>query len=118
MQKEKAFRNYYKTRRKRIPIKSPNAEIKRLRDIAEQEIADLNKVINKLRSEIGSITPDNNTAFIEENLLKIKKANTEIDTLTEEKYKLEAEYRALEAEVGSLNILQNLYTVKKQTEIY
>ena len=86
-------------------IKSANAEIKRLRDIAEQEIADSNKVINKLRSEIGSITPDNNTALIEENLLKIKKANTEIDTLTEEKYKLEAEYRALEAEVGPIKYI-------------
>jgi len=86
-------------------IKSANAEIKRLRDIAEQEIADSNKVINKLRSEIGSIAPDNNTALIEENLLKIKKANTEIDTLTEEKYKLEAEYRALEAEVGPIKYI-------------
>ena len=86
-------------------IKSANAEIKRLRDIAEQEIADSNKVINKLRSEIGSITPDNNTALIEENLLKIKKANAEIDTLTEEKYKLEAEYRALEAEVGPIKYI-------------
>ena len=86
-------------------IKSANAEIKRLRDIAEQEIADSNKVINKLRSEIGSIVPDNNTALIEENLLKIKKANTEIDTLTEEKYKLEAEYRALEAEVGPIKYI-------------
>ena len=86
-------------------IKSANAEIKRLRDIAEQEIADSNKVINKLRSEIGSIAPDNNTGLIEENLLKIKKANTEIDTLTEEKYKLEAEYRALEAEVGPIKYI-------------
>ena len=86
-------------------IKSANAEIKRLRDIAEQEIADSNKVINKLRSEIGSVVPDNNTDLIEENLLKIKKANTEIDTLTEEKYKLEAEYRALEAEVGPIKYI-------------
>ena len=38
-------------------IKAANEEIKRLRDIAEQEIADSNKVINKLRSEIGSIAP-------------------------------------------------------------
>ena len=76
-------------------IKAANEEIKRLRDIAEKEIADSNKVINKLRSEIGSVTPDNNTGLIEENLLKIKKANQEIDTLTEQKYSLEAEYLSL-----------------------
>ena len=86
-------------------IISANEEIKRLRDIAEKEIADSNKVINKLRSEIGSVTPDNNTDLIEENLLKIKKANQEIDTLTEQKYSLEAEYRALEAEVGPIKYI-------------
>ena len=86
-------------------IKAANEEIKRLRDIAEKEIADSNKVINKLRSEIGSVSPDNNTALIEENLLKIKKANQEIDTLTEQKYSLEAEYRALEAEVGPIKYI-------------
>ena len=86
-------------------IKAANEEIKRLRDIAEQEIADSNKVINKLRSEIGSVTPDNNTEVIEENLLKIKNANAEIDVLTEEKYTIEAEYRKLEAEVGPIKYI-------------
>ena len=76
-----------------------------MRDIAEQEIADSNKVINKLRSEIGSVTPDNNTEVIEENLLKIKNANAEIDVLTEEKYTIEAEYRKLEAEVGPIKYI-------------
>ena len=38
-------------------VKAANEEIKRLRDIAEQEIADSNKVINKLREEIGTVTP-------------------------------------------------------------
>ena len=86
-------------------IKAANEEIKRLRDIAEKEIEDSNKVINKLRSEIGSIQPDNNTELIEENLQKIKKANNEIDSLTEEKYAIEAEYRKLEAEVGPIKYI-------------
>ena len=86
-------------------ILAANEEIKRLRNIAEQEIADSNKVINKLRSEIGSIAPDNNTELIEENLLKIKNANKEIDILTEEKYAIEAEYRKLEAEVGPIKYI-------------
>ena len=86
-------------------VKAANEEIKRLRDIAEQEIADSNKVINKLRNDIGSIAPDNNTEIIEENLLKIKQANKEIDTLTEQKYTIEAEYRKLEAEVGPIKYI-------------
>jgi len=86
-------------------VKAANEEIKRLRDIAEQEIADSNKVINKLRNDIGSIAPDNNTEIIEENLLKIKEANKEIDTLTEQKYTIEAEYRKLEAEVGPIKYI-------------
>ena len=94
-------------------IISANEEIKRLRDIAEKEIADSNKVINKLRSEIGSVTPDNNTDLIEENLLKIKKANQEIDTLTEQKYSLEAEYRALEAEVGPIKYIAEFVYVEE-----
>ena len=83
-------------------------EIKRLRDIAEKEIADSNKLINKLRQDIGSIVPDNNTEFIQSELAKIKTANAEIDTLTEEKYALEAEYRKLEAEVGPIKYIAEL----------
>ncbi len=83
-------------------------EIKRLRDIAEREIADSNKLINKLRQDIGSIVPDNNTQFIQGELAKIKTANAEIDTLTEEKYGLEAEYRKLEAEVGPIKYIAEL----------
>tara|TARA_B100000123_G_scaffold87082_1_gene63061 strand:+ start:12363 stop:14294 length:1932 start_codon:yes stop_codon:yes gene_type:complete len=86
-------------------VKAANEEIKRLRDIAEQEIADSNKVINKLRAEIGSIAPDNNTEIIETELLKIKNAQAEIDILTEEKYNIEAEYRKLEAEVGPIKYI-------------
>ncbi len=99
-------------------IKSANSEIKRLRDIAEREIADSNKVINKLRSEIGSVAPDNNTELIEENLLKIKNANSELDTLTEKKYSLEAEYRKLEAEVGPIKyIAEFIYGEKADRDL-
>ena len=86
-------------------IVSANEEIKRLRDIAEQEISDSNKVINKLRSEIGTVVTDNSTELIEGELLKIKKANVEIDALTEQKYTIEAEYRKLEAEVGPIKYI-------------
>tara|TARA_B100001057_G_C22831889_1_gene943724 strand:- start:310 stop:2289 length:1980 start_codon:yes stop_codon:yes gene_type:complete len=87
-------------------IISANEEIKRLRDIAQKEIEESNKVINKLREEIGSTTvADNNTDIIEENLQKIKNANSEIDILTEQKYGIQAEYRKLEAEVGPIKYI-------------
>ena len=86
-------------------ITAANEEIKRLRNIAEQEIADSNKVINKLRTEIGTVETDNSTELVEEELLKIKNANAEIDLLTEEKYTIEAEYRKLEAEVGPIKYI-------------
>ncbi len=89
-------------------VEAANVEIKRLRGIAEQEIADSNKVINKLRSEIGSVTPDNNTDIVNAELLKIKEANAVIDTLTEQKYDIEAEYRKLEAEVGPIKYIAEL----------
>ena len=86
-------------------ITAANEEIKRLRNIAEQEIADSNKVINKLRSEIGNVVTTDSTDFIDAELLKIKNANVEIELLTEEKYKIEAEYRKLEAEVGPIKYI-------------
>ena len=86
-------------------ITAANEEIKRLRNLAEKEITDSNKVINKLRAEIGTVVTDNSTELIEGELLKIKNANIEIDALTEKKYIIEAEYRKLEAEVGPIKYI-------------
>ena len=58
------------------------------------------------------------TQFNRRKPFKIKKAHTEIDTLTEEKYKLEAEYRALEVEVGPIKYIAESHMAKKQTGIY
>ena len=86
-------------------ITAANEEIKRLRSLAEKEISDSNKVINKLRTEIGTVVTDNSTELIEGELIKIKNANAEIDALTEKKYTIEAEYRKLEAEVGPIKYI-------------
>ena len=90
-------------------ITAANEEIKRLRNLAEKEISDSNKVINKLRTEIGTVVTDNSTEVIESELLKIKQANVEIDKLTEQKYTMEAEYRKLEAEVGPIKYLSLIH---------
>jgi hypothetical protein len=81
-------------------------EIARLRANADTQIAESNKLINRLRSQLGTTdkTADID-AQVDEQTLRIKTANTEIDTLTEEKYALEGEYRKLEAEVGPIKYI-------------
>ena len=82
------------------------AEIKRLRTTVETQIAESNKLINRLRANIGKTDKAADIdAQVDEQTARIKTANTEIDTLTEEKYKLEGEYRKLEAEVGPIKYI-------------
>jgi hypothetical protein len=82
------------------------AEIKRLRTTVETQIAESNKLINRLRANIGKTdkTADIDAQVDEQNA-RIKTANESIDTLTEEKYTLETEYRKLEAEVGPIKYI-------------
>ena len=80
-------------------------EIARLRSRAESEIDDSNKLITRLRSQLGTSTGEDIDAIIDEQNARIKTANAELDTLTEEKFQLEAQYRALEAEVGPIKYI-------------
>ena len=86
--------------------KAAAEEIKRLRTTVEQQIKDSNALINRLRNQLGDTdkTADIDAQVDAQNL-RIKNANTEIDTLTDEKYALEGEYRKLEAEVGPINYI-------------
>ena len=82
------------------------AEITRLRSGAEQQIANSNTLINRLRTQLGNTTTaDTVQGDIDAQQARIKAANIEIDTLTEEKIALEAEYRKLEAEVGPIKYI-------------
>ena len=83
-------------------------EIRRLRSRAEQEIDDSNRLITRLRNQLGQDTGADIETIIAEENAKIKSADAEIDTLTEQKYKLEAEYRALEAEVGPVKFIAEM----------
>ncbi len=86
-------------------IDAARAEIQRLRGLAEQEIANSNELINRLRQQLG--TTDNNqiaTDVAKQNTI-IENAEKEIAILTEQKFGLEAEYRKLEAEVGPIKYL-------------
>lgn len=83
-------------------------EIARLRSRAESEIDDSNKLITRLRSQLGQDTGNDIETIIAEENAKIKSANAELDTLTEQKYELQAEYRQLEAEVGPVKFIAEL----------
>ena len=87
-------------------IQTARDEISRLRKSAEEQVANSQKLIERLR---GQLSKQDKAAeidkAIDEQNVRIKTANAEIDTLTEEKYKLEAQYRALEAEVGPVKYI-------------
>ena len=81
-------------------------EIRRLRTTAEIQIAESNRLINRLREQLGNTDKAADIdAEVDEQTLRIKNANAEIDKLTEEKYALEGEYRKLEAEVGPIKYI-------------
>lgn len=86
-------------------IQTARDEIKRLRTGADTQIAASQTLVQKLRLEIKVDGGADVDAVIDEQNLRIKTANTEIDTLTEQKYTIEAEYRKLEAEVGPIKYI-------------
>ncbi|MDC0002635.1 hypothetical protein OAP94_01540 [bacterium] len=87
-------------------IATARDEIQRLRESAEQQVAQSQGLINRLRSQLAQIDKaDEVDADIDEQMLRIKTAEAELDTLVEEKYTLEGEYRKLEAEVGPIKYI-------------
>lgn len=88
-----------------VTVDRARTEITRLRSIAEQQIADSDQLIARLRSQIGQSDQTEIQAQIEEQLLKIQSANAEIEKLLEQKFAAEREYRLLEAEVGPIKYI-------------
>jgi len=82
-----------------------NAEIARLRARAEGEIDNSNELIERLRDQLGQDTGADIETEIAKQTQIISEANVALDTLTEEKFALEAEYRILEAEVGPVKYI-------------
>jgi hypothetical protein len=85
--------------------KAASAEIKRLRSSVEVQIAESNKLINRLRLEVGKTKTVNIDVLVDEQNVRIKTANAEIEKLTKEKFAIEGEYRKLEAEVGPIKYI-------------
>ena len=87
-------------------IQTARDEIQRLRESAEAQVVNSQSLIERLRGQLAQTDKaDEIDAAVDEQLLKIKVAEAELDTLTEEKYKLEGEYRMLEAEVGPIKYI-------------
>ena len=87
-------------------IQTARDEIQRLRKSAEDQVVNSQALIERLRSQLAQTDKaDEIDAAVDEQLLKIKVSEAEIDVLTEKKYKLEGEYRMLEAEVGPIKYI-------------
>lgn len=86
-------------------IVAARQEIQRIRRGVEGEIAESNRLINRLRDQLGKTDTDEVEKLITEQRERVRAAQTEIDSLTEKKYRLEGEYRKLEAEVGPVKYI-------------
>lgn len=86
-------------------IQRARDEIARIRAGADAQIAQSNTLIQSLRESLTIGKDDAVEAVIAEQQQKIIVANDTIDTLTQQKYSLQAEYRKLEAEVGPVKYL-------------
>ena len=80
-------------------------EITRLRQFAEQEIANANELISRLRGQLGKDNSAEIDFIVDEQNAKIKSAGDEIELLIDKKYDIQGEYQKLEAEVGPLKYI-------------
>ena len=86
-------------------IENAQAEMARLRELAEAELLQSQRVIERLRAEIQIGDDVDLDTLTDAQLARIKTANDNIDRITNEKFALQAEARKLEAEVGPVKYL-------------
>jgi hypothetical protein len=86
-------------------INAARDTIKQLREGADAQISASNDLIQRLRDRIRVDGGEDVDAIIDEQTSRITDANNLIDSMTEEKYAIEAEYRKLEAEVGPIKYI-------------
>ena len=89
-------------------IEIARAEISRIRAVAEEEIANSQAVIERLRAQIQVGDDVDLDTLIDEQQERIRVANSEIDFIIENKFALESEVRKLEAEVGPIKYIAQL----------
>ena len=86
-------------------INAARQTIKDLRSSADAQIAASNDLIQRLRNSLTVGKDADVEALVDAQQKKIVEFNNTIDSLTEDKYNLQAEYRKLEAEVGPIKYL-------------
>lgn len=86
-------------------INAARQTIKDLRSSADAQIAASNDLIQRLRNSLTVGKDANVEALVDAQQKKIVEFNNTIDSLTETKYALQADYRKLEAEVGPIKYL-------------
>lgn len=89
-------------------IADARAEIARIRAGADGQIAQGQALIERLREQITVGDTAEVDAIVDEQTARIQSANAEIEKLLEEKFALETEARAFEAEVGPIKYIAAL----------
>ena len=89
-------------------VDTARREISRLRSLAEEQIANSNQLINRLRSQLGTADVARTQQTVDQQLERISQANDRIDQLSERKFELEAQRRVLEAEVGPIKYIAEM----------
>jgi hypothetical protein len=97
-------------------IRAAREEIARVRRTVETQVAESNRLIDRLRNQLGKGDTASVETLVNEQQDRIKDANTKIETLTKKKYELQAEFRKLEVEVGPIKYIAELiYDTTDQT---
>jgi hypothetical protein len=87
-------------------IATARDEIQRLRESAEQQVAQSQGLINRLRSQLAKTdNADDIQKAIDEQEERVRTASNEIELINDKRIELESEYRKLEAEVGPIKYI-------------
>ena len=89
-------------------IRAAREEISRVRRTVETQIAESNRLIDRLRNQLGKGDTASVETLVNEQQERVKVANLEIEKLTRTKYELQAEFRKLEVEVGPIKYIAEL----------
>jgi hypothetical protein len=89
-------------------IRAAREEISRVRRTVETQVAESNRLIDRLRNQLGKGDTASVETLVNEQQDRIRAAAVEIETLTRKKYDLQAEYRKLEVEVGPIKYIAEL----------
>ena len=97
-------------------IRAAREEIARVRRTVETQVAESNRLIDRLRNQLGKGDTASVETLVNEQQDRVKAATTEIEKLTRTKYELQAEFRKLEVEVGPIKYIAELiYDTTDQT---